>query len=130
MQAHVRRGFTLIEILTVVMILGILAALAVPRILRPVAEARETSAKFQLQNVRAQIEVYRLRHGGVLPPSDGGVEPTTLWEALMATDGGVEPLLSRRPALPEDFAWRWDGARLGLVYSGDDPTLLAEADGW
>ena len=60
-------GFTLVEILIVVVILGILAAIVIPQFSQASSEARESSLKSNLQAVRSQIELYRIQHNDFLP---------------------------------------------------------------
>ena len=62
-----RRGFTLIEILLVVVILGILGALVYPHFANARADAADKAARTQLQGLRSQIEMYKVQHGGALP---------------------------------------------------------------
>jgi len=61
------RGFTLVEILIVVVILGILAAIVIPQFTNASQEASAASLKSQLQTVRSQIELMRVKHNGVIP---------------------------------------------------------------
>ena len=58
-----RCGFTLIEILIVVAILGILAVMVVPQFTNASADANNTAIRAQLQRIRTQIEVYRGQQG-------------------------------------------------------------------
>ena len=60
-------GFTLVEILIVVVILGILAAIVIPQFSQASSEARESSLKSDLQAIRSQIELYRIQHNDLLP---------------------------------------------------------------
>jgi len=55
-------GFTLVEILIVVVILGILAAIVIPQFTQASTEARENSLKANLQTIRSQIELYKIQH--------------------------------------------------------------------
>lgn len=63
-----RRGFTLIEILVVIIVLGLLAALVGPRILGRVSEAKTATAGTQIELLGLALDNYRL---------DNGMYPTT-----------------------------------------------------
>jgi general secretion pathway protein G len=56
---HHRRGFTLIELVVVVLILGIIGAIAAPKMLNTMATAKTNSAKQNVQIVRAAIEMFK-----------------------------------------------------------------------
>ncbi|TVQ55759.1 MAG: type II secretion system protein, partial [Phycisphaerales bacterium] len=58
-----QRGFTLIEILIVVVILGILAGIVVGQFQTTTASSNASAAKSSLKVVRSQIELYRYSHG-------------------------------------------------------------------
>src|SRR5436309_15994207 len=62
-----KSGFTLVEILIVVIILGILAAIVIPQFTNASQDARESALLSQLQTLRSQIELYKLQHKDVLP---------------------------------------------------------------
>lgn len=66
----VKRAFTLIEILIVVVILGILAAIIIPQFAESADSAKESAAKSMLQTVRAQVELYRFKEDGSCPALD------------------------------------------------------------
>jgi general secretion pathway protein G len=66
-HARTRRGFTLVEILIVVIILGILAAIVIPQFTNASQNARESSLQSTLQTLRSQIQLYKLQHGDTLP---------------------------------------------------------------
>ncbi|MFN4242115.1 MAG: type II secretion system protein [Tepidisphaerales bacterium] len=63
-----RRGFTLVEILIVVIILGILAAIVIPQFTNASNDARKSSLTSQLQTLRSQIQLYALQHLDQYPP--------------------------------------------------------------
>jgi len=62
-----KRGFTLVEILIVVVILGILAAIVIPQFTEASTEAKESSLCTDLQTMRSQIELYKIQHNDALP---------------------------------------------------------------
>src|SRR5689334_12955268 len=64
---RVSRGFTLVEILIVVIILGILAAIVIPQFTNASQDARKNSVTSQLQTIRSQIELYKLQHKDQIP---------------------------------------------------------------
>jgi len=61
------KGFTLVEILIVVVILGILAAIVIPQFTEASTEAKTSSLCTDLQTVRSQIELYKIQHNDDLP---------------------------------------------------------------
>ena len=63
------RGFTFIEIMVVVAILAILAALVVPRIMGRTDDAKRTAAKVQIRNIEGALQLYKLDNG-VYPSSE------------------------------------------------------------
>lgn len=62
-----RSGFTLIEILIVVIILGILAAIVIPQFTNASEDAKQSSVASTVQSVRSQLELYKLNHGDAYP---------------------------------------------------------------
>src|SRR5438477_4147606 len=78
MLARTRKtGFTLVEILIVVIILGILAAIVIPQFTNASQDARESALLSQLQTLRSQIELYKLQHMDMLPDLDTNWDPRT-----------------------------------------------------
>lgn len=64
-----KSGFTLVEILIVVVILGILAAIVIPQFTEASTEAKTSSLCTDLQTMRSQIELYKIQHNDQLPGS-------------------------------------------------------------
>lgn len=80
MRIHTRlknqRGFTLIEILVVVVILGILAAVVVPNFLDKPDEAKVTKARVDMKGIGEALAMFKL-HNGYFPSTEQGLEALT-----------------------------------------------------
>ncbi len=87
-----QRGFTLIEVLVVVAILGILAALVVPRIMDRPDEAKRVAAKADIAAIGQALKLYRL---------DNGFYP--------ATDQGLAALVQKPGTNPAPPNWKQGG---------------------
>ena len=74
-------GFTLIEILIVVVILGIMATIVIPQFSNASHEARENTLKDDLRYLRIQIQVYKAQHLDSAPGYPGGSTTATPTEA-------------------------------------------------
>ena len=85
-------GFTLIEVLVVVMILGILAAIVVPRIMDRPDEAKRVAAKTDIGSIVQALKLYRL---------DNGAYPTT--------EQGLVALVQRPATNPAPANWKQGG---------------------
>jgi len=68
-----REGFTLIEIMVVIVILGLLAALVVPKLIGRTEEAKRTQARVQMKHVQQALELFKLDNG-FFPTTEQGLE--------------------------------------------------------
>ena len=67
------RGFTLIEIMVVIIILGILAGLLVPRIIGRPEEAKQLKARILIEGLETALKLYKL-DSGMYPDTEQGLE--------------------------------------------------------
>lgn len=79
MKARRLSGFTLVEVLIVVVIMAVLAATIIPQFADSTTDAKASTLKFNLHTLRSQIELYRTHHDGKLPSG-------TLVELTKSTD--------------------------------------------
>jgi general secretion pathway protein G len=86
------RGFTLIEIMVVITILGVLAALIVPKIVGRTDDARISAAKQDVATIMQAMKLYRL---------DNGRYPTT--------EQGLHALIERPTTEPQPSNWKQGG---------------------
>src|SRR5690348_4914817 len=99
MKKLTQSGFTLIEVMVVVVILGILAAIIVPRIMSRPEQARMVKVKQDIMAIQSALDLYKL---------DNGFYPST--------DQGLQALVTKPTTAPTPRNWKSDG------YLQDVPT--------
>ena len=99
-------GFTLVEILIVVIILGILAAIVIPQFTDASEEARESTLASNLQVLRSQVGLYKIQHRDNYPDSTSSdtFEATlvnkTLEDGTVDAAGDFGPYMQQVPLNP------------------------------
>jgi len=94
-------GFTLVELLIVVVILAILAAVVIPSINNASAEAKESALRASLATVRQAISLYRVQHNEAYPGMGGWDEFVT--QLTSGTDPAGNPGTKYGPYLRTGF---------------------------
>ena len=96
-------GFTLVEVLIVVSILGIMAAIVVPQYSSSTAEAQLAALRSNLHVARKQIELYKIHHNGAWPAAVGETSADFTRRMMTKTDASgaastrFGPYLERMP---------------------------------
>jgi len=98
-RSQLRRAFTLVEILIVVIILGILASIVIPHFANASDQAKRSSLVSTLQSLRSQVELYMLQHGDKAPPLDAS-DWTSLTDQTTYSGKTLGPYLTFTPANP------------------------------
>lgn len=93
-----QRGFTLIELLVVLVILGLLASLAGPKVINYLGGAKSDSAKLQIEEFGASLDLFKLETGRY-PSSQEGLQ--ALVQAPSGLTGWNGPYLKKK-AVPKD----------------------------
>ena len=140
-----RSAFTLVEILIVVIILGILAAIVIPQFTNASSDARNNSVTSQLQTLRNQIELYKVQHNELWPTADGAAASAWSWAKLTGKSdedgtinaaGKLGPYLQQTPknpvnnqtgvgaALGATIGWLFDSATGKIYATGSDPATM------
>src|SRR5262249_49669271 len=137
------RAFTLIEILIVVIILGILAAIVIPKFAGATTTSRKISLKGELRQIRGAIQLYRVEHRDNTPDLVG-----TNWDAILlysdaygntaaTPDLTVNPPVNCGPYLKDPpynpladsrIIDTVAGAGVGWVYDASNGTIVATSD--
>lgn len=131
-------GFTLIELMVVIVILGILAAIVAPRLIGRGDDARVTEAKVQIRNLETALKLYKIDNG-LYPSTDQGLEALVaqpqsgvipgnwrkggyLEKESIPRDPWENPYIYISPGMKGDFdiiSLGADGAEGGVEYDSD-----------
>jgi prepilin-type N-terminal cleavage/methylation domain-containing protein len=120
-------GFTLVEVLIVVSILGIMAAIVIPHYNSTTGEAQLACLRSNLHVVRKQIELYKIHHNGIWPASVGETSADFARRMMTKTDGTGAPGTQFGPYLervPVNTFNQRATVRIGDAAAG------ANTDGW
>jgi general secretion pathway protein G len=122
------RGFTLIELMVVIVILGILAGLIIPRIMGRPEEAKQLKAKMQIESLETALKLYKL-DSGMYPDTEQGLQAL-----IEQPETGIVPKNWRKHGylekgrLPKD-PWGNEFVYLSPGVHGDYDIISYGADG-
>lgn len=120
------QGFTLVEILIVVVILGILAAIVIPQFSDASTQSKVSSAKSSLQTLRSQISLYKIQHNDAAPAlADFSTNMTT----QIGQYGPYLQVVPKNPFNDSDTLAAADGATVGWVYDASDGSISLGGQG-
>lgn len=123
-RRHTQNGFTLIELMVVLLIIGVLAALIVPNVLDRADDAKTMAAKTDVRNVLQALKLYRLDNGRY-PSSEQGL-------AALVTQPTVDPIPAQwrknLDQLPND-PWGKHYVYLNPGIQGEVDVMSLGADG-
>ena len=115
-RRRIQSGFTLIELMVVLLIIGVLAALIVPNVLDRADDARATAAKTDVNNLMQALKLYKLDNQRY-PTSEQGLQALLTKPASTPVPANWKPYLEKLPNDP------WGRAYLYL-----NPGIKGEID--
>lgn len=120
----VRRGFTLVELLVVVAIIGILGAVAMTNFIGGTDDARESAARMAVNNIDQAITMYKVKHAKL---------PTNLQALIETKSDDEEPMLKGGDGALEDpwgaeYKYETKGKKFVVISAGPDGQFNTEDD--
>jgi len=82
-----RKGFTLVEVLLVVLILAVLASIVIPRIAESAGDAKDAKCDANIANLRRALEIYCVNNDGEYPANDADFQSNILNSATYFPHG-------------------------------------------
>ncbi len=100
------RGFTLLELMVVIVIIGVLAALIAPKIISRVGQAKVTAAKADLSNIMNALKMYKLDNGRY-PSTDQGLAALAAKPSTGSIPSNWHSYIDKLPEDPWHHAYQY-----------------------
>jgi type II secretion system protein G len=130
-RANRKSGFTLVEVLIVVVIMAVLAATIIPQFSTSSNDAKVSTSRFNLNTIRAQLQMYKAQHNGNYPATLSLLTVATNAAGATGTGAALGPYLQTIP--DEPFSAGNGVAVPNTVTAGTSPstdTTFATGFGW
>jgi general secretion pathway protein G len=124
LRALAQAGFTLIELMVVLVIIGVLAALIVPNVLERADEAKVTAARTDVSNIMQALKLYRLDNNRY-PSQEQGLQALVAKPGTEPVPPNWKPYLEKLPSDP----WQHPYVYLNPGVKGEVDVMSYGADG-